>query len=125
MTSRRESTGGARTTILNFVLILFVILPFTIAGIWAGIRIHTSIFPPDPDVMMPPFPDGIAFVLFLGLGLLIGGLLGGFVWAAIAKQFMTRDEVYQHANFGVRIPVVTSLNKAYLRWLFSNEGKKR
>ena len=125
MKARSGQRGSARSTIVNLLLILLVILPCTVAGIWGAIKLHTSIFPPAPDVTMPAFPEGFTFILLFGLGLILGGLIGGFIWAAIAKQFMTRDEVYQHANFGVRIPVVTSINKAYLRWIFRNEGKRR
>ena len=111
--------------LLNLLLIILIILPCSVAGVWGGIKIHTSIFPVDPDVQMPLFPQGTAFLILLFVGLIVGGLFGGFIWAAVAKQFMTRDEVYQQANYGVRIPVVTQINRAYLRWLFRNEGKKR
>ena len=125
MKSYHATPPGGRHAFINLLLILFVILPFTVGGVWGAIKLHTTIFPVDPDAMMPPFPQGVAFLIFLALGLLVGGLLGGFVWAAIAKQFMSRDEVYRQASFGVRIPGITEINKAYLRWIYRNEGKKR
>jgi hypothetical protein len=125
MKPRRKEEPRTGRTLLNLLLILLIILPFTVAGIWGAIRLHTSIFPVDPDVTMPIFPQGTAFLLLSFLGLIVGGMIGGFFWAAIAKQFMTRDEVYRQALFGVRIPLVTDLNKAYLRWLYRNEGNRR
>ena len=119
-----DSLAGGKV-LLNLSLIVFIILPFTAAGIWGAIKLHTSIFPIDPDITMPIFPQGVAFLLFLFLGMIMGGLLGGFLWAAVAKQFMTRDEVYHQAHYGVRIPFVTGINKAFLRWLFRSEAKKR
>ncbi len=125
MKQQRKKESSTGKALLNLVLIVFIILPASVAGIWGGIKLHTSVFPIDPDVQMPLFPQAIALVVLLMAGLLSGGLIGGFVWAAIAKQFMTRDEVYHQANYGVRIPVVSSLNKAYLRWLYRNEGRSR
>jgi len=125
MMNRRKEPPHVAKTLINLLLILLIILPFTAAGIWAAIRLHTSIFPVDPDVTMPLFPQGLAFLIFAFLGLILGGLLGGFLWAAIAKRFMTRDELYHQALFGVRIPVVTDINKAYLRWLYRNEGTRK
>ena len=125
MKQRRKKESQTGKALLNLVLIVFIILPASVAGVWGGIRVHTSVFPIDPDVQMPLFPQAISLVLLVVVGLLLGGLIGGFLWAAIAKRFMTRDEVYQQANYGVRIPVVSAINKAYLRWLFRNEGRGR
>ncbi len=125
MTARRQAEPHTGKTLLNLMLILLIILPFTAAGLWGAFVIHTSIWPPDPNVTMPILPQGFAFVLLEGIGLLVGGLFGGFLWAAIARTFLTRDEVYKQALFGVRIPVVTDLNKAYLRWLYREEGAKK
>ncbi len=125
MIQRKKQTPRTGKMLVNLLLILLIILPASVAGVWGGIKLHTSIFPVDPDVQMPVFPQGVAFLLLLFVGLILGGLIGGFVWAAVAKLFMTRDEVYQQANYGVKIPIVTNINRAYLRWLFRNEGKKR
>ena len=125
MKQRRKQEPHTGKVVLNLVLIVCIILPASVLGVWGGIRLHTSVFPIDPDVQMPFFPQAVALIALVLIGLLLGGLIGGFIWAAIAKQFMTRDEVYQQANYGVRIPVVSSLNKAYLRWLFRNEGRRR
>jgi hypothetical protein len=125
MNRNRPEQSGTGKTLLNLALILLIILPFTAAGLWGAFVAHTTLWPPDPDVTMPIVPQGIAFVLFEGFGLLAGGLLGGFLWAAVARLFLTRDEVYRQALFGVRIPLVTDLNKAYLRWLYRQEGAKK
>jgi hypothetical protein len=122
MKHRRKEEPRTGRALLNLSLILLIILPFTVGGIWAAIRLHTGIFPVDPDVTMPIFPQGTAFLVLSFLGLIVGGMIGGFLWAVVAKLFMTRDEVYRQALFGVRIPVVTDLNKAFLRWLYRNEG---
>lgn len=125
MARRRKEPPRTGRTLVNLLLILLVILPCTVAGIWGAITIHTSIFPVDPDVTMPLFPQGTAFLIMAFLGLIVGGMIGGFVWAPIAKQFLTRDELYNQALFGVKIPIVTRINKLYLRWLYRNEGNRR
>ncbi len=105
---------------LSVVLTLVTVLPVTVLAFWGAWKIYWWLFP-DPDVPVAFFPQGFALIALVLGAFIIGSTLGGFLWAAIAKQFLTKDELYQQANFGVKIPGLHDLNKKFLRMLYRNE----